>query len=145
MKSMTNFRTFSTLNLTFTGGLGVLGGIWLIISPYLFDYSNFGGAKTLKASADNATLLGLICGIITIVISVFLIATEKNNNLLQARIFAGISLVLMGVLLLAAPYLFNYSMIRDPLWNLQLTGAIFVLIAGYTVQELATRRRENKI
>ncbi len=145
MKSMTSLRTFSTLNLTFTGGLGVLGGLWLIVSPYLFDYSNFSGAKNLKGSADNATLLGLICGIITIVISVFLIATEKNNNMLQARIYAGISLILMGVLLMAAPYLFNYSMIRDPLWNLQLTGAFFVLIAGYTVQELATRRREHKL
>jgi hypothetical protein len=144
MKSMTNLRSFSTLNLTFTGGLGVLGGLWLIVSPYLFDYNNFGGAKNLKGSADNATLLGLICGIITILISVFLIATEKNDSMLQARIYAGISLVLMGVLLLAAPYLFNYSMLRDPLWNLQLTGAIFVLIAGYTVQELATRRAENK-
>jgi len=143
---MTNdmmLRRFSTLNLTFTGGLGVLGGLWLIVSPYLFDYNNLPTAAKFVENGSNATLLGLITGIITIAISIFLIATEKMPQMQLYRNIGGWLLVVMGVFLMAAPYLFNYSMLRDPLWNLQLTGAVFVLIAGYVMQELTLRDKKT--
>lgn len=136
-------RRFSTLNLTFTGGLGILGGLWLIVSPYLFDYNNLPAAAKFVENGSNATLMGLITGIITIAISVFLIATEKMPQMQLYRNISGWLLVLMGVFLLSAPYLFNYAILRDPLWNLQLTGAAFVLIAGYVMQELTLREKKE--
>ncbi len=136
MKQATTWRSFSTTNLTLTGGLGVVGGIWLIISPYLFDYSGY---------AANATLLGIVAGVVTIALSGFCILTEKMPAMQTYRFYAGIALVAMGVLLMAGPYLLNYNQLRDPLWNLQLTGAVFILIAGFVVQELYTRSREEAV
>lgn len=138
-----SIRRFSTLNLTFTGGLGVLGGIWLIVSPYLFDYNNLPAAAKFVENGSNATLMGLITGIITIAVSVFLIATEKMPQMQLYRNIGGWFLVVLGVFLMAAPALFNYSILRDPLWNLQLTGALFVLIAGFVMQELNLRASKN--
>lgn len=40
MRSAINIKPSDTINLTFTGGLGILGGLWLIISPFLFGYNS---------------------------------------------------------------------------------------------------------
>ncbi len=138
---MNSTLSFKTLNLTAAGGLGILGGIWLIVSPYLFDYSSLGAI--LKTSGDNATLMGLIAGIVAIALSLFCIATEKRTELQTYRFGAGIGLVFLGIVLMAAPYLFNYSIMRDPLWNLQITGGLFTLIAGFVMQELFDRSKEQ--
>ncbi len=142
MNNNMTLSRFSTLNLTLSGGLGVLGGLWLIVSPYLFDYNNLPAAAKFVENGQNATVLGLITGIITIAISVFLVATEKMAQMEFYRNIGGWLLVLMGVFLMAAPYLFNYSILRDPLWNLQLTGAFFTIIAGYVMQELTLRSKK---
>lgn len=129
-------KPLSNRNLTLTGALGVLGGIWLIVSPYLFDYSS---------TVSNAAILGIICGIVAIGLSGFAIATERMPNMLTYRFVAAIGLVALGVLLECAPYLFNYSKLRDPLWNLQITGGIFIVIAGFVLQELYTRNKEGNL
>jgi hypothetical protein len=143
MKSTAKLFSFSTVNLTLTGALGVLGGVWLIVSPFLFDYASLGAA--FKIPGDNATLLGIICGVIAIVLSLFCTLTEKQSNLQKYRFIAGGLLVFLGVWLMAAPYLFNYSKLRDPLWNLQITGGLFALIAGFVMEELYTRSKEEAI
>ena len=136
MNETMSVKPLSNVNLTLTGALGVLGGIWLIVSPYLFDYSS---------TVANAAILGIICGVVAIVLSGFAIATEKMANMQTYRFAAGIGLILLGILLVCAPYLFNYSKLRDPLWNLQVTGGIFIVIAGFVMQELYTRSQEGNL
>lgn len=138
MKNTTTLRSFSVLNLTAAGGLGVLGGIWLIVSPYLFDYNNLTGAD--KELGNTATTIGLITGIVAIVLALAAIATERLEGFKTYRLLAGGLMVALGVALMVLPYIFDFQTVRDPLWNLQITGGIFILIAGYVVQEIANRQ-----
>lgn len=141
MRSAINIKPSDTINLTFTGGLGILGGLWLIISPFLFGYNSL---PVFTVQGQNATLLGIITGIITIGLAGFLVATEKLPTMQTYRTWAGMALVAMGAFLMASPYLFNYSVLKDPLWNLQITGAIFILVAGFVMQELSNRSKVAK-
>lgn len=137
--NVTNVKPLWSANITLVGSLGVLGGIWLIISPYLLGYADMAGA--LKVNNDNATLTGLIGGVIAIALAVFCIIAERIPATQPYRFAAGIGLLGLGLGLMMAPYLFNYAVLRDPLWNLQITGAVFVLVAGYIMQELYSLNR----
>ena len=140
MQNMTSkARISSTLNLTMIGAFGVVGGIWLIVSPFLLGYND---TNTDSGSA-NATTMGVICGLLTILLVGFCLITEKNPEMHNYRFGATIGLILTGVCLLVAPYLFNYASLRNPLYNLQITGAIFVIVAGYIFQELYSHYQEG--
>ncbi len=140
MKNITTLRTSETTNLTLTGAVGVLGGIWLIVSPFLFGYNDSNSAN----SSTGATTMGLVCGVITIGLAGFCMATEKLPTMQLYRFGAAIALILMGVWLVLAPYLFDYFSLRNPLYNLQITGVIFILIAGYVFQELYSQYQERE-
>lgn len=145
MKFINKSDEFTTLDLTLTGGLGVLGGIWLIINPFILDYNNFSGA--IKAGGDNATLVSIICGVILIALSVFCVAVEKQANMFYYRFYAGIATIFLGLFLLVSPQLLNFytTKFRDPLWALQVTGGLIVLIAGFVVKEIYDRYEAHKV
>jgi len=140
MQNVTTTRASSTTNLSLTGALGILGGVWLIISPFVMGYNDLSGDKT---GGQNATIMGISCGVITILWAGFCLATERMPALQKNRFNAAIGLVLMGVWLMAAPNLFNFADLRNPLYNLQITGAIFVIVAGYVFQELYSQYQER--
>ena len=140
MQNITSTRTSSTAIQSVAGALGVLGGIWLIISPFLLGYDNL---KENVTAGQNATTMGIICGVISILLAGFCLVTERMPEMRNIRIGASVGLILMGVWLMSAPYLFNYSEYRDPLINLQITGIIFVIVAGYVFQEVYYHYREN--
>jgi hypothetical protein len=135
----TTDKKSSVLNLTLTGGLGVLGGLWLIVSPMVFNYNGKAGSA-FQTNADTAALLSIIVGVLTIVLSVFCIATETQASLQLYRFAATITLIGFGLLLMVAPYLFNYNGLRDPFTNMQLTGSAFIIIAGYVLQEVFSQK-----
>ncbi|MEI6046164.1 MAG: hypothetical protein WCS37_17570 [Chloroflexota bacterium] len=138
MKNTAKLFSFSTVNLTLTGVLGALGGVWLILAPSLLNYT-----LPTKTQGDNATLMAIICGVIAIVLSLFCTVTEKQVALQKYRFIAGSLLVVLGIWLMAAPYLFNYAIVRDALWSLQITGGLFALTAGFVMEELYTRSKEE--
>ena len=141
MQNNTNIiRQSSLTNLSLTGALGVLGGIWLIVSPFVFGYNDLSRANT---GSQNATTMGIICGILTILLAGFCLATEKMPEMQKYRFGAAIGLVLMGVWLMLAPYVSNYAEVRNSLYNCQITGAIFILVAGYVFQELYSQYQEK--
>ena len=129
-------RPLSTLNLTIIGMLGAVGGIWLIIMPFLLGYSDD------KTPGSNAQLLSIICGAIAIVVSLLLVVTEKNEGLKTLRFYGGAVMVFIGIWVMSAPYLFNYSKPKNELWGLQITGGLIALVAGFVVQEIYTRSKE---
>ena len=142
MNDTTTLRSSSTLKLS-AGGLGVLGGIWLIISPYLFGYNNLAGAD--QADGNTATTLGLIAGIIAILLTAFIVATERVPSLKTYQLLATGLTVLLGAIVMAIPYLFDFQALGNPLWNLQLTGAAFVLIAGYILEGLSKQTKQEQL
>lgn len=135
-------KTNQTLNLTLTGSLGIVGGIWLLIAPFLLNYKDTAAAN-LQTNANNATILSLIAGAVAIVLAGFAVATERMPQLRPYRYIAGFALLALGLVLMAAPYLFNYAVLRNPLWSLQITGGIFALIAGFVMQELFKTETEQ--
>jgi hypothetical protein len=104
--------------------------------PFILDYSDD------KAGGSNAQVLSIICGVIIVVVSLLLVVTEKNEGLKNPRFYGGALLVFMGIWLMAAPYLFNYSKLKNELWGLQVTGGIIALVAGFVIQEIYTRSKE---
>jgi hypothetical protein len=144
MKLINKSDEFTTLDLTLTGGLGVLGGIWLIINPFILDYNSLTGK--LKVGGDNATLVSIISGVILIALSLFCIAIEKQPSFFFYRFYAGIATIFLGLFLLVSPQLLNFytTGYRDPLWALQITGGLIVLIAGFVVQEVYNRYQAHK-
>lgn len=144
MKLFNKTDEFTTLDLTLTGGLGMLGGFWLIVNPFIFDYNNYTGA--IKAGGDTATLVSIICGVILIALSIFCVATEKQPNFFKYRFGAGVATIFLGLFLLVSPQLLNFytTKFRDPLWALQITGGFIVLIAGFVVQEIYQRYQAHR-
>ncbi len=140
MQNITAARPSSMISFTLMGGLGILGGIWLIVSPFVFGYNDLSVGKT---GGQNATTMGIICGSIAILLAGFCLLTEKMPTLQKSRFNAAIGLILLGVWLMAAPYLFNYADLRNPLYNLQITGAIFVIVAGYVFQAIYSQYQER--
>jgi uncharacterized membrane protein len=66
------------------------------------------------------------------------------DNLLNLRVYLGAATVLLGVVTMAAPYLFNYNKLKDPLWNLTISGAIIALIAGFVLQEVYGEKKAGE-
>ncbi|HEX2911781.1 MAG TPA: SPW repeat protein [Chloroflexia bacterium] len=117
----------TTATDTWPGWLGVIGGIWLIIAPFILGYSN------------NSTPLynDIIFGIIGIVLTGFCALTAGQPNTAQARRIAGWLSVLEGVWLIIAPFVLGYNNIGAALWNDIITGVLFVIIGAYATTTVA--------
>ncbi len=133
MSTLTSSKP-SILNQTVSGGLGVLGGLWLVVSPFIL-YDGYKD-KAAKEAADTATTAGIVLGIVAILLAVFCIVTENRVDMFKYRMIAGVSMVVMGVYMFLAPELSDFASFKDPTYNLQFTGAAFILIAGFVTQEI---------
>jgi hypothetical protein len=114
--------TFKTIGL---GLLGIMGGIWLIVSPFFLDYRY----------VDAAYWNSIITGVIFIILVSFCVGTANQIGLLLARQVADGLKILAGIWLILAPFLFDYTGTTSALWNHIITGALFILITGYALIE----------
>lgn len=130
MRNVMTAQSTQSVNPMVTGGLGILGGLWFIVSPFVLGYSSS------EEGGKNATTLGITVGVLAIVATLLAVATERVPSLKNARLAVTVAMVALGLVAMVAPYLFNYAEMITPLWNLQITGGLFIIVAGYIAQAL---------
>jgi len=92
-----------------SGGLDILAGIWLIIAPFLLNYSARGG------SVAN----DVIVGIVVLVLAGVQISGENYRTSWPSWIN-----VLLGLWLIAAPFLLGYPSGSAAMWNDIILGIV---------------------
>ncbi len=127
------------------GGLGIIGGIWMLIAPFVLNYADATmlDAKTKKpvpADLSAVTISDIIVGILLIGLVSFALFTANNPAMAKLRKYAGIAVVLVGIYLIAAPYLFDllklasYLALDKPNTNDQLMGMLTMVLGGFATQ-----------
>lgn len=155
MKEYTETAGLSTSRLVY-GGLGILGGIWLLISPFALGYNNItvidaATKKPVAADLGAVTASEIILGVIILALTGFALATATNPAMAKLRQYANIAVIVAGVYLLAAPYLFDllkvasYLALDKPNTNDQLMGILTIVIAGFAYQREFLHREEETV
>lgn len=135
---------FSPAQLVY-GGLGILGGLWLIAAPFVLNYS---GIQTLNATTKKmvavdlsaVTTSDIICGSLLIGLVGLAMYTLTNKALYKLGMYANAAVILVGIYLVAAPYLFDllkvasYMSLDKPNTNDQLVGILTLIIGGFAFQ-----------
>ncbi len=145
MKANVQETGLSTTRLVY-GGLGVIGGIWLILAPFVLGYNTTTvlDAKTkqqVPVDLGAVTANSIIVGVILLALVGFCLATISNPAMAKLRMYANIAVIGVGIYLLAAPYLFDllkvasYLSLDKPNTNDQLIGLVTIIIAGFTFQK----------
>jgi ABC-type maltose transport system permease subunit len=134
------------------GVLGIIGGIWLILAPFILNY---GGATVFNATSKTnvpvdlsaVTVSDIICGVLLLALVGFSVLTAGNPATERLRFYANVAVVIVGVYLLAAPYTFNlldvanYLALDKPNTNDQLIGIITILLGGFALQNTFLLKR----
>jgi drug/metabolite transporter (DMT)-like permease len=145
MKANEQTAGLSTTRLVF-GGLGIIGGIWMILAPFALGYNNMTvlDAKTKKlvpVDLGAVTTSDIIVGLLLLGLVGFALATASNPAMAKLRMYANLAVIGVGIYLLAAPYLFDllkvasYLSLDEPNTNDQLIGLLTIIIAGFTFQK----------
>lgn len=127
------------------GGLGIVGGIWLILAPFVLNYrgATLLDAKTKKSSPldlSAVTISDLTCGVLLVALVGFALVTANNPALAKIRFYVSLAVIAIGVYLIAAPYIFDllkvaaYMGLDKPNTNDQLVGMLSVVLAGFALQ-----------
>lgn len=104
------------------GWLGVLGGIWLIVAPFVLNYS--GDSKLLYQD--------IIAGVVAILLfGYYALTAEMANTSLVRQMVGGIA-TLGGIWLIVSPFILNYTGTVNAMWNDIIAGAAFVVVGLYT-------------
>lgn len=154
MKQYTQTNGLSTSRLVY-GGLGILGGIWLVIAPFALGYNNIttlnaATKKQVPVDLGAVTASDIIVGVIIIALTGFALATASNPAMAKLRMYANLAVIAAGVYLIAAPYLFDllkvasYLSLDKPNTNDQLMGMLTIIVAGFAFQkEFRSNEAEN--
>lgn len=126
-------RTSFSFKAIGLGLLGIVGGIWLIVSSFVLDYSY----------VDAAYWNSIITGTIFIILVSFCVGAANRIGLLLMRQVAEGLKILAGIWLILAPFLFDYTSTTSALWNHIITGGLFILITGYALIEPTLQGSDN--
>ena len=127
------------------GGSGIVGGIWLILAPLILNY---GGTTILdpttkKLVAVNLTAVttsDVICGVLLVALVAFTLWSANRMAMARFRFYACTTIILVGIYLIAAPYLFDllkvaqYMSLDKPNTNDQLVGILTIVLGGFAFQ-----------
>lgn len=127
------------------GSAGIVGGLWLILAPFLLNY---GGTtivdvttkKPVSVDLTAVTASDIICGVLLIALIGFTMWAAGKVEMIRLRYYTGIAIMVLGIYLIAAPYLFDllkvasYMGLDKPNTNDQLVGILTVVLGGFAFQ-----------
>ena len=100
----------------------MLGGIWLIVAPFVLSYSE----------QDKLLYQDIIAGVVAILLfGYYALTAEMSNTSLVRQMVGGIA-TLGGIWLIVAPFILDYTGTVNAMWNDIIAGAAFVVIGLYT-------------
>jgi len=95
-------------------GLNVLAGIWLFFSPWIFNYAvNYG-----------ALWSSVIVGVIVVALAAMRAFNPENAPAMSWFNF------LLGLWVIASPWIFGYALNTSAMWDKVITGAIVSCLAA---------------
>ncbi len=120
MTTHTTVKPFSRTWSGWSGVLGIIAGLWLIIAPFLFKFD--GGTLV----GQNAILTGAALGIFSAV------STFGYGHLRQAtvRVFGWLA-ALAGLWAVISTFALNYGLWSASFFVMLITGALSAIIAAY--------------
>jgi hypothetical protein len=129
------------------GVLGIIGGLYLITAPFLFNYSGI----TVKGKSVDLSFVqtsDIICGVLVVLLVGFALATATKESTLQLRKFAAYATIAIGVWLMFSPYFVDlmnnifkagfvsYIDISNPNFVDQGSGVLLVVLSGFALLSL---------
>ncbi|HEX2913789.1 MAG TPA: SPW repeat protein [Chloroflexia bacterium] len=120
--TFTSRHTNSFLTASVPGWVGVAGGIWLIVAPFVLSYSD----------VDKPFYTDIIVGAAEIILFGFCALAVLQVGTALARQVAGFVALLAGACLIMAPFVLSYTDTTNAFWNDLISGAAFVVLAAYT-------------
>ena len=111
--------------VAFASGINAIAGIWLIVAPFLLDYSD---------ESDNALWNDIVVGA-----AILVIAAIRVFGAYRAAALSWLN-VALGVWLILAPFIVDYSEHDTPLWNDIIVGAIVVVFGIWSAVASPTDR-----
>lgn len=97
--------------------LVAVAGLWQLVSPFILNYSD------LTVAMWNA----IIVGVVLIVLGAW---AALNKEARSGRILDWISAIL-GVWLVASPFVLGYSATATAMWNNIIVGLVVLVLAGW--------------
>jgi len=94
------------------GGINIVLGIWLIVAPFILNYTRF------EVAMWNDIILGMIVAVIAFV------RTFGTGGGTASWIN-----VLLGIWLIIAPFVLNYGTNPTPRWNDIILGILVIIFA----------------
>ncbi|NWJ48288.1 MAG: hypothetical protein HXX08_20730 [Chloroflexi bacterium] len=130
------------------GVLGIIGGLYLITAPFLFNYDGIKNAKGVKVDLSFVQTSDIICGVLVVLLVGFALATAAKESTLQLRKFAAYATIAVGVWLMFSPYFVDlmnnifkagfvsYIDISNPNFVDQGSGVLLVVLSGFALLSL---------
>ena len=91
-------------------GLNILAGLWLIISPFVLGYADFGRAD--RTGGSTATSIDFIVGFVIAVLAVIRFFGARSLGVEVFRdqiVWLSWANVALGLVLIATPFLFSFT------------------------------------
>ena len=96
------------------GGLDILAGVWLIIAPFLFNYSANGGS--------------IVSDVVVGILVLFLAGVQVVGDNYRLSWPSWIN-TLLGIWLIVAPFALGYPSGSAAIWNDVVLGIVVVLVS----------------
>ena len=108
--------------IRFSGSTDLLIGLWLVISPFILNYSANGGSEVSDITVGLAILL---------LGSIRLIESDLRSN------WAGWTSAILGIWLIISPFALAYPSNSPAMWNDVVAGIVLLFIAMVGLRPLA--------
>lgn len=113
-------------------GTNIIAGIWLIISPFVLGYADFG--RTGSTGAALATSTDLIVGFVIVLIAAIRFFGTRNlgfETFHSQTVWLSWLNALLGLLLIASPFLFQFTDLSAAYWNNIIVGVIVAILSAW--------------
>jgi SPW repeat len=123
---MFRFARDYTVQARTASGVNILLGVWLIVSPWVFDYS---GRSAALSSVTVGALIALLAAI-------------RLASLHNSAGLSGINL-LLAFWTAAAPWIYEYAVNTGALWNNIVVGILISVLAVWSALATDADRRRR--
>jgi hypothetical protein len=138
--------TSLSLSQKVLGAFGIVGGIWMIAAPFVLNYGGItvldaATKKQVSADLGAVTANDIVIGVLLILVGIAALLVTNSKTIYQLQKVAVIGAIVIGIYLMAAPYLFDllkvaeYLGLDKPNTNDQLVGILSVIAGGYAYQQ----------
>ncbi len=113
-------------------GTNIIAGIWLIISPFVLGYADFGRAGSSEAALATSTdfIVGFVIALIA-AIRFFGARTLGVEVFHSQTVWLSWLNAVLGLILIASPFLFQFTDLSAAYWNNIIVGVVVAILSAW--------------